>query len=203
MTQTDRLSHMLDRTEINDLIRRERFARDQRHWAVMRDCFHDDAHIRTSWFDGGAAEYVEASRIRHGDKGASKHWVFPSFLNVNGDRATAESPAMIFDRFKHDGIEVDLHVFCRFFSRVMQVDGEWKLMSFELLLERDLLRCVNPSDPLPVDWKELAGYRPSYQFLTLFQETRGVRVNPNLYGDDRPDDLRTFYAGEAEWLDQG
>jgi hypothetical protein len=32
-----------DREELFDLVRRERFARDQRLFDVMRDCFHDEA----------------------------------------------------------------------------------------------------------------------------------------------------------------
>jgi len=51
-----RLACIADREEIHELVRRERFARDQRHFELMRDCFHEEAHIRTSWFDGGAAD---------------------------------------------------------------------------------------------------------------------------------------------------
>ena len=44
----DRLAALLDREELFDLARRERFARDQRLFDVMRDCFHDDAYVRTT-----------------------------------------------------------------------------------------------------------------------------------------------------------
>jgi hypothetical protein len=152
----------------------------------MRAAFHDDAHIRTSWYDGGADDYIVATRERMAVKSpTSKHWVFPAGLSVAGDRATVESPAMIFDRVRLDGVEVDFHVFCRFFSRVVRRDDDWRLASFEVLFERDVLRAVNPADVLPVDWAVLATYRPSYRFLTWIQESRGTRVNPDLYGDDR------------------
>lgn len=200
-TQEDRLAALADREEIVDLARRERFARDQQDWATMRAAFRDDAHIRTSWYDGGAEEYVAATRERMAVKSpTSKHWVFPAGLSVAGDRATVESPAMIFDRVRLDGVEVDFHVFCRFFSRVVRQDDGWRLASFEVLFERDVLRAVNPADPLPVDWAVLATYRPSYRFLTWIQERRGTRVNPELYGDDRRDSLLAFYAAERQWL---
>jgi SnoaL-like domain len=197
------LAALIDREEIFDLARRERFSRDQRDWTTMRDCFHDEATIRTSWFDGGADNYVAATRQRMERIATGKHWVFPAGLNIVGDRATVESPAMIFDRLQLDGVEVDVQVFCRFFSRVMRRDGKWRLRTFEVLFERDVMRAVNPSEPLPVDWAVLAGYRPSYRFLTYVQESRGSRVNPNLYGDDRRESLLAFYATERQWVATG
>jgi hypothetical protein len=206
--QTDletRLAAMADREDIFDLVRRERFARDQRHWAVMRDCYHDDAHIRSSWFDGGAEAYVQTTRDRaalprSGVYGNSKHWVFPGFLQPGHDRATVESPALIFNRIVVEGVEVDTYVYCRFFSRVVRQPDKWRLMSFEVLFERDIMQLVDPKATLPVDWDRLATYRPSYRFLTYVQALRGISVNPDLYGDDRRDALEEFYAGETRWL---
>lgn len=196
-----RLQKLLDREELFDLVRRERFARDQRRFDVMRDCFHPDAYVRTSWYDGrGGEAYVEATREFMGRVGNGKHWVFPAFAQIASDRATVESPAMIFSRTRLDGVEVDFHVFCRFFSRAVRVDGDWKLMSFEVLFERDIMKPVNPSQTLPVDWSRLETLRPSYKFLAWIQQSRGVVVNPDLLGDDRPDELAAFHAGEDRWL---
>lgn len=195
-----RLAIMADREEILDLVRRERFARDQRHWQVMRDCFHDDAHIRSSWFDGGADDYILGTQKLMEYSPDSKHWVFPGYIQQHGARATVESPATIFNRIMLNDIEVDFHVYCRFFSRVQHDARSWKLLSFEVLFERDIMHTVNPADPLPIDQSMLAGYRRSYKFLTYAQEARGTRVNPNLYGDDRRDQLDEFYAGENKWL---
>jgi hypothetical protein len=195
-----RLAASVDREEIRDLVRRERFARDQQHFDVMRDCFWNEAHIRSSWFDGNAVDYVESTRSRAGRYGNSKHWVFPGFLQIAGDRATVESPALIFNRIAMNGTEVDTQVWCRFFSRVLRRGDTWRLMSFEVLFERDLMRPVDPTLPLPIDWNVLGTYRPSYRFLTYVQESRGTRVNPDLYGDDRPDALAAFHAGEKGWL---
>jgi len=196
-----RLQNLLDREELFDLVRRERFARDQRRFDVMNDCFHPDAYVRTSWYDGrGGEAYVEATRTFMDKAGNGKHWVFPAYADVRSDRATVESPAMIFNRVSLGGVEVDFHVFCRFFSRAVRVDGVWKLMSFEVLFERDVMKPINPSETLPVDWSRLEALRPSYKFLAYIQQTRGVTVNPDLLGDDRPDELAAFHAGEDRWL---
>ncbi len=203
MQQNDatRLQAFLDREELFDLVRRERFARDQRRFEVMGACFHRDAYIRTSWYDGhGGAAYVDATRRWMGAKGNGKHWVFPAFAQIAGDRATVESPAMIFNRARLEGVEVDFHVFCRFFSRAVRENGTWKLSSFHVLFERDVMKSVNPSEALPVDWERLARLRSSYKFLAYIQGTRGVKVNPDLLGDDRPDQLAAFHAAEDRWL---
>ncbi|MGQ9371705.1 nuclear transport factor 2 family protein [Azospirillum sp. ST 5-10] len=196
-----RLLAMLDREELFDLVRRERFARDQRRFDVMRDCFHDDAYVRTSWYDGhGGDAYVEATRAWMERAGTGKHWVFPAYARVVGDRATVESPAMIFNRVTLAGVEADFHVFCRFFSRAVRDRGVWKLLSFEVLFERDILRAVNAAETLPIDRAVLETLRPSYRCLAYIQLSRGVTVDHDLLGDDRPAQLAAFHAGEEAWL---
>lgn len=196
-----RLLEMLDRAALFDLVRRERFARDQCLFDVMRDCFHPDAHIRTSWYDAkGADAYVEATRKIMSASRSSKHWVFPAYARIHGDRATVESPATIFDRTKINDIEIDLDVYCRFFSRAVKCEGQWKLMTFEVLFERDIMRAVNPAEQLPVDWSVLATLRPSYRFLAYRLMARGRQVNQSLLGDDRPEQLQAFHDGEVAWL---
>lgn len=199
-TRDERLDALLDREAIFDLVRRERFARDQRLFDVMADCFNPGGRVRTSWYDGTSEDYTEATRRRMGTTDVSKHWVFPGHLRQARERAIIESPAMIFNRLRLEGVEVDFHVFCRFFSRVERRDGVWRLSSFEVLFERDIMRSVNPAEPLPIDWTRLATFRPSYRFLSYAHALRGHEVNPDLYGDDRPDELRAFLAGEERWL---
>ena len=199
-----RLQEQFDRTELFDLVRRERFARDQRRFEVMAACFHRDAYVRTSWYDGtGGDAYVAATRKWMSNTGNSKHWVFPAFAQVHGDRATVESPAMIFNRARLEGVEVDFKVFCRFFSRAVRQEGAWQLASFHVLFERDEMAPVLASDPLPVDRTLLDTMRPSYKFLSYIQLSRGITVNQDLLGDDRPDELASFHAGEERWLAAG
>jgi hypothetical protein len=73
-------------------------------------------------------------------------------------------------------------------------------LSFHVLFERDVMKPVNPSETLPVDWAQLEAMRPSYKFLTYIQSVRGVKVNQGLLGDDRPDQLAAFHATEDRWL---
>jgi hypothetical protein len=201
MSIETQMQNHLDREALFDLVRRERFARDQRRFDVMSQCFHQNAYVRTSWYDGtGGDAYVAATQKWMSKTGNSKHWVFPAFAQINGDRATVESPAKIFNRAKLGGTDIDFEVFCRFFSRAVRENGDWKILSFEVLFERDIMAPVYAGDPLPIDRPLLDTMRPSYKFLSYIQHSRGINVNQNLLGDDRPDALDAFHAGENLWL---
>jgi hypothetical protein len=134
-----------DQAAITQLVTRERFARDQRRFDVMADCFHANAWVRTTWYDGvGGQAYVDGTRASMGDRNtrdySGKHWVFPGYVRIEGDRALVESPAKIFGRRELGGIWLDLHSYCRFFSRVVRQDDGWKLLSFHVLF--DGTRCA-------------------------------------------------------------
>jgi len=198
-----RLARLLDRTEIFDLVRFERFCRDQRDWDGLTGSYVPNSPIRTTWFEGTIEEFTEASRHKMSTGSQAKHWIFPTMLQIKDDRATIESPALIFDRLTFDGVTFDSFQYCRFFSRVMRTEVGWRLASFEGIYQRDQLQCVNPADPLPVDWEVVKTLRPSYRFIGYTQQYRGYKVNPELLGDDRPDLLEAFYAGEKRWLETG
>lgn len=194
-----------DRQAIFELVTRERFARDQRRFDVMAECFHDNAWVRTTWYDGvGGQAYVDSTRELLGESNtqdySGKHWVFPAFARVLGDRALVESPAKIFSRYDIDGVEADIHSYCRFFSRVVRQEGRWKLLSFHVLFEWDELRPVMPGQVPDLDRDLLDTMRPSYRYLGYVQTTRGVDLDHGLLGDDRWADLTAFHRGEDAWL---
>lgn len=195
-----RFAKMVDREEIRDLVCKERFARDQMHWDVMAECFHPDAHIETSWYNGNGVDYIPATQKFMARIPGSKHWIFPGFVQVNGDRATVESPGMIFNRVVLEGVEVDYHIFCRYHCRVERRDETWRLLTFNVIFERDFMRPIDPSKPLPIDWDKLATYRPTYRFLAYMQDRRDVTLSHDLQGDDRPEQLQKFHQGENAWL---
>ena len=126
-----RLQHLLDRTEIFDLVRFERHCRDQRDFAGMIACYVANAPVRTTWFDGTIEDFAQASRRKMTSGSQAKHSIMPARLEIKDARALVESPACIFDRLTFDGIEFDTFQYCRFVSRVIKTAGGWKLGSFE------------------------------------------------------------------------
>lgn len=198
-----RLQALIDRTEIVDLIRHERFCRDMKDWPGLLGSYVPGSHVRTTWFDGTIEGFVEASRAKMAKGSTAKHWIFPARIRLSGERGTVESPATIFDRQVLDGVEFDYFQFCRFFSRVQRTTDGWRLASFEGIYQRDRMDVVNPADTPPIDWDLVKTLRPSYRFLAYNQIRQGYDVNPELIGDDRPDLLEAFYAAEARWLETG
>lgn len=195
------LNEFIDRENVLDLVRRERFARDQRRFDVMADCFHENAWVRTSWYDGiGGQAYVDATRKVMGDHNFGKHWVFPAYARINGDRALVESPAKIFGRQEIGGVQVDVHTYCRFFSRAVRQSEQWKLLTFHVLWEHSEMRPVIPGEVPELDMELWNAQRRSYQVFGYANALRGFIVNPDLLGDDRWDELVEFHQHEDEWL---
>lgn len=177
----EKVQYLMDRTEIYDLVRYERFCRDMLDWDGLQASFVSGSPVRTTWFDGTIEGFVEGSRAK----------------------MSSGSTATIFARQELDGVEYDYFQFCRFFSRLQKTDEGWRLASFEGIYQRDRMDVVNPADTPPIDWDLVATLRPSYRFLAYNQIRQGYDVNPELIGDDRPDLLEAFYDQEYSWLDTG
>jgi hypothetical protein len=194
---------MLDREAIFELIRLERFWRDQGQWDRVASAFTDDAIVRTTWFEGTAAEFAEASRVMAVNGRHSKHPIWPITARIVGDRALAESRAEIQNRSDIDGVEVDMIQYCRFCSRAERTPDGWRLASFEAIYQKDTIAPVNPADVVPIDWAEVSAYRPAYRIWAWAMQRRGYTVSQELLGDDRPDLVQAFYAAEEHWLQTG
>jgi len=57
------LQSCLDREAIFELVRLERFWRDQGEWDRLAEAYVDDSWVRTTWFEGAGREFAEASRV--------------------------------------------------------------------------------------------------------------------------------------------
>jgi hypothetical protein len=197
------LAELLERAEIFDLLRLERFWRDQGEWEKLADCYTEDARVRTTWFDGTAAEFVEASR-KMAERGRhSKHMITPTYLRIREDRALAESLGEIHNRSTLDGVEVDMIQYCRFFSRLRRSRAGWRLASFEGIYQRDTIHPVNPGEQLTLDWDALSAFRPSYRIWSYALSRQGYEVPQDRVADDRRDLLESFYAAQERWLEAG
>jgi hypothetical protein len=194
------LGELIEREAIFNLLRLERFWRDQGEWDKLADCYTEDAHVRTTWFDGSARDFVEASREMAGRGRHSKHMITPTYLRIRGDRALTESLGEIHNRSTFDGIEVDMIQYCRFFSRLRRTPTGWRLASFEGIYQRDTIQPVNPGDRLVLDWDELRRFRPSYRIWSYALSRQGYDIAQDRIADDRPDLVKAFYAAEERWL---
>lgn len=194
------LSQLLDREAICDVLRMERFWRDQGDWQSLLSCYTEDARVRTTWFDGSAADFVEASERMAGRGRHSKHLITPTYVRIRGDRALAESLGEIHNRSLFEGVEVDMVQHCRFSSRLRRTGAGWRLASFEGIYQRDTIQPVDPGQRVVLDWDEVRRFRPSYRIWSYALSRLGYEVLQDRLGDDRPAELHVFYRAEEHWL---
>ena len=97
----------VDRQEIYELVRLERFWRDQREWQKLADMYVPESQVCTTWFLGAGREFAAASRELYEKRGSrAKHMIWPAHCRVNGDRALCESPGTIYSRNLFGGYTV-------------------------------------------------------------------------------------------------
>jgi SnoaL-like domain len=187
-----------DVAAIQDLVCRERHWRDREDWDAMRSAYTDDARVRVTWFEGPIDDYIEGSRNPAWDASSlSRHRLSPVVVTVHGDRALAETPALVELRLQVDGVLADAVVSVRLLSRVARTPQGWKLASMDAIYEKDVMRPVYPADRLAVSAADTAPYRRSYQFLAY--GARGY-LPDDIPGDDRPELVAALYDDAGRWL---
>jgi hypothetical protein len=194
------LQPWLDKLEIAELVRIERLARDSGNWDALAACYVEDSYVRTTWFEGTAREFADASRDMAENGRHSKHPIWPIQVRVNEHRGLVESHSQIQNRSNLDGVEVDMVQYCRFFSQAVRADDGWRLLSFEAIYGKDTITPVNPHETVPMEWSEVEGLRRSYRIWAWAMLRRGYQVNSELLGDDRPELVQAFYGKMDLWL---
>jgi len=172
---------------VTQMVLAERECRDMGRWDRMKACFHDDAVVRISWFQGNAHDFVEGSREMARRGVLAKHRLGPPSVRVNGTRAVATLAAIIDIPAELRGVQVMLSSHARVFYRAELRRGEWRLSSFEVFYMRDELAAQIPGETVPVTAADVAGYRRSYRFMSLVLAQGGFSVRDDLAGEDRPE----------------
>ncbi|HVV10637.1 nuclear transport factor 2 family protein [Amycolatopsis sp.] len=191
---------MSETTEITQLVLRERQGRDRGWWDQMRSSFAEDSTVRLSWFRGSGPGFVAASEKMAAGGDAALHRLAPPVVHRRGERALVELPAVIEMRTSLDGVEVDLASAARLNYRVERRGGRWLVVALDPVYERDTLAAAHPGVALAIGPADVAGYRPSYRFLSYVLSRRGYPIGEDLYGDDRPDEAARFYEEARTWL---
>ena len=200
-----RLILTADTTEIIQLVIKEREARDNQWWHEMRDCYHQDAQLKISWFRGTGWEFVAQSEQlaaqRGHDAGPAGHSLGPIRVHLAGKRAVAAVPLSIQIRDLIDGVESDLTSITRTYYRVELRDDRWWIMGLDTIYQRDTLAPVYPGRRINMDEKMLAEFRLSYRFLSYWWKTTlGRDADQNLPGSDRPESIAALNDEVFSWV---
>jgi hypothetical protein len=192
----------LAKAEIVELVRMERYWRDTAQWDRLAAAYTADSRVRTTWFDGSGPEFAAASREMAERGRLSRHLITPTYVRIAGDRALVDSYGEIHNRERVEGAEVDILMYCRFFSRVRRTAEGWRLASFDGIYLKDQLTPVEPGARLPIDWAEVEAFpRPSYRVWAYTLSLKGYEIGTEELGEDRPEQIEEFMAAAERWLE--
>jgi hypothetical protein len=204
MSYTERSTeHFLDLVAVNDLIQRERLARDNRFWDEMASYYHPDSKVEVSWFKGSGAEFVARTKKSVREDSINFHVMSPAVVTVKNDRAIAETPCILRSFSHYDGADVSFEGFVRLLWRAQRHEGLWLIAGLRCIYVRDMLLACNPSKPPQIDEDALRKYRLSYRYTCYNLAKMGQSPADDLPGVDRPEMVAALREGERLWLEEG
>lgn len=193
------MQQILDRIEIEEIIRRERLARDMQQWEDLAACYNDDSYIDISWFQGSGAEFASAG-ARMASRLLSFHELGPTIITTSGDRALTDTGMSIHLVAEIGGAEVDCVCFCHSLGRIERKTSKWLIAGHRVIYVHDWIIPVVPQRLPAIDEVRLSRFRKSYRYLSYMLEERGLPTRDDLPGLDRPDMVEALRIGERAWL---
>ncbi len=174
--------------------------RDTRRWEELRGTFAPNARIKTTWFDGAAADFVAAS-IRSAEKPVLVlHSIGASTVSIQGRRALAETRVTLLLRDRLEGAEVDVVCHGRFIDRLVKQDDErWAILERLPIYEKDSLTPTRPGTPLQLDEAALARFPVGYRHLAYLQSRAGATIVMDIPAHNS-EEQRQLYAMAEAWL---
>ncbi len=136
----NRLEAAADRSEILDISLRSFVYRDRGTWDGLLDCFHADAQILSSWFEGNAHEFINGSSDMmksHNPADSQKHVIGNQHVNLNGDRAFADFYVTLNQRRQIDGYLFDFMTWSNVIDMHLRRDGQWRIIGRFTIYEKD------------------------------------------------------------------
>lgn len=201
-TEIPGLQALLDRSAITQVVNDWGLARDTGRWDQLRSFYTHDATMHTTWFVGTAAEFVERS-MDAAKKGArAQHFIGAATIELQGDKAIAETRMILLARGMLEGVEVDVTCYGRFYDWFVKLDGEWRIRQRVPIYEKDRLEAVDPGAIIKLNQEELARNPDGYRHLAYMQSRGGAAITAGLPTPNSAA-LARLYAEGAAWLATG
>ena len=189
----------LDRQDIAAVIADWALYRDTGRWDSLRALYAPGATMQTTWFDGPADEFIDRSVASFGGKVRAQHSIGVSTIEVEGDRATAETRVVLLIRAPLDATMVDVTCYGRFFDFFVRHDDVWRIQKRIPVYEKDRIDAVDPTVTLKLDRNLLATFAEGYRHLAYVQAQGGATMPQGLIEPKSEAELRLYKDG-ARWL---
>ena len=188
-----------DRHVIRDLVESWAVWRDALDWERFRTVWHLPGKMMATWFQGTADEFIDVSK-QGWERGVRiLHFLGGMSIDVEGDRAIAQTKMTISQRALVHDVEVDVVCTGRFYDFIERRDGRFGLVHRQPIYEKDRMDPIDPAARLELD-RELLGQFPiGYRHLAYLQTGIGYDVKRDMPGIDGPE-VEALYARGAAWL---
>jgi SnoaL-like domain len=191
-----------DGEQIRNLVENWALWRDAGDWERFATVWHDDGFMMATWFQGPATEFIRVSREGF-EKGVRiLHFLGGTSVDVEGDRAIAQTKMTISQRAEVHGVDCDVVCTGRFYDFVERRDGRWRIVLRQPIYEKDRLDPVDPAAKLVLNADLLARFPVGYRHLAYAQTEIGYEVKPDMPGLTGPEVERLYRQG-TNWLHGG
>ena len=196
---------MGDYDELSNLISWERQARVRHLNQELAECYWPDATVTTSWTSGSVADYLKASNSQKNRAEADADEVILNrssapIIHQNKNRAYAELPTEGKHWIKVNGEDAIWTSYMRLIYRLEKRNGIWKIADMTSVFEKDTLEPVIPGTDLHINPQDLEGLRPAYRWMAYTRTKAGGKVDSDMLGTDRPEDIEKVYEFNENWL---
>ena len=176
----NRLNLWCDKAEIAELAQRWAYARDQARWEALQGCYHTDARMTVSWFDGVARDFIAACRTRGAAGAFNKHYIIGTVATVRGTRACAESNVLMVSQGAVSGVDINAQGYFRFLDELAQREGVWRIARRTAVYERDSLVLLDPGASLDLDPAALERIPRPYRYMGYRFVKAGATLRPDI-----------------------
>jgi hypothetical protein len=189
-----------DRLAIVETVNNWALWRDAGDWERFRTVWHEDGWMTATWFQGPAAKFIEVSKAGF-DKGVSiLHFLGGTSVELNGERAIAQTKMTISQRASVDGVLVDVVCTGRFYDFFEKRKNKWAIVRRQPIYEKDRMDPLDPAATLKLDAELLARFPEGYRHLAYLQTRIGYNIKldlPQLKGPV----VETLYVHGEAWLE--
>ncbi len=192
----------LDRQEIAAVIADWALCRDTGRWDRLRSLYAPGATMQTTWFDGPANEFIDRSVVSFGGKARAQHSIGASTIDIEGDRAIAETRIVLLLRAPLGAALVDVTCYGRFYDFFVRLEHAWRIQKRIPVYEKDRIDAVDPAVTLKLDRHLLAKFAEGYRHLAYVQ-AQGDATLPQGLIEPQSEAERRLYEDGACWLGRG
>ncbi len=187
-------TYLEDRLAIADLLTGW-MHRDLAEWDELRELFHPDATIEVTWFEGRFSDFVDGSMRMGKSDLKTKHFISAPVVSFNGDKAIAETNAVIIG--ENASLDLGCSAHNRFYDMIEKRVGAWKIVRRQSIYDAGYFNF--PRGIVEIDQDAVRRYPREYASLAYLLEKSGFPVR-RVFATKGSDLEKTMKAEGQKWL---